>query len=79
MSERWETNEVSPMIALVYSWENFQLCVVQGRGTQTEFSGLPELGRWSWKSGETNVARIHRTELERRESKIYPLESSTEL
>lgn len=66
--ERWETNEVSPMIAIVYKWENFQLCAVQGRGAQTEFCGLSELRKWSWESGDTNVARIHRTDLERGEN-----------
>lgn len=65
ISERWQTNEMSPVIALVYNWESFQLCVVLGRETQPEFSGLPELRRWSWEPGETHVGRSHRTELER--------------
>ena len=61
ISERQETNKVSPTTAPVYYLERV-FSFWHKEEIQAEPRRLPELRRWSWEFRETKADRIHRTE-----------------
>lgn len=61
ISQKCKINEMSPATILAHYLECFQI-TVQGRKTQSETSGFPELHRWKREYKNTKVARVYRKE-----------------
>lgn len=61
ISEKLETNEVTPQLLPLTVWKEFQ-ATTKDKETLTKLGGLFEWMGWSWDFQEAKTARVHRAE-----------------